>query len=397
MGEARRGSGVGSALLLVLGLASGFSSGCAHAPAEPRSAGARLESLGDCHRAESTRFVFLSDPWINLHHFLYQWARNVPPRLPGDRDPAVEVPESKRIGDLDESERSAWDRAVRFYRERLASRDLVSDRNLVALRDPLGAIACSGGTPDGIAADLRSVLLDAMPVYRRHWWPGHHARNLDWIERLTSALAPYETALADRLADVYGREWPDERIRVDITAYASWHGAYTTNRPNQITIASDPNLRGLKGVDLLFHEISHASFFEQPLLGQLSAAFRDHGTEFPPGLVHVVQFVTASELLRLQLRGRDLRGFKPFAEGLYRSNPEWDRLRRVLEEHWVPFLEGRIERAQALDRIAAELTEPDKASEANHAYHLPAGNSVCTLRIDPGDVDARIGARLAWS
>ncbi|MEA2562604.1 MAG: hypothetical protein QOH06_4108 [Acidobacteriota bacterium] len=394
MGEARRGPAVVSALLLVLGL----SSGCAHAPAEPRSAVhqsvVRLESLGDCHRAESKRFVFLSDPWINLHHFLFQWARNVPPLAPGDPE-AVEVPESRRVGELDERERAAWDRAVRFYRERLVGRDLVHDPNLIALRGPLGEIACAGGTPDSIVADVRAVLIDAMPVYRRHWWPEHLARNEDWIERLTSAIAPYETSLADRLADVYGRPWPDERIRVDITAYSSWHGAYTTNRPNQITMTSNPDLRGVKGADLLFHEVSHASFFEQPLLGQLSAAFRAHGAEPPSDLVHVVQFVTASELLRRQLRGKDLRGFKPFAEALYRSIPEWDRLRRVLEEHWVPFLDGKLERAQALDRIAAELTEHDKASEANHAYYIPVGNSVCTLRIDPGDIDARIRARLA--
>lgn len=388
MGDERRGSTVRAVLLLVLSLASG----CAHAPVETRSARVRIESLGDCHRAGSERFVFVSDPWINLHHFLFQWARNVPQRLPDDRDPVVEVPESRRIGDLDERERSSWERAVHFYRERLANRDLVRDRGLIALRDLLAAIACSGGTPDDIPADLWAALLEAMPVYRRHWWPAHHARNLDWIERLTSALAPYETVVADRLSETYGRPWPEERIRVDVAAYASWQGAYTTNRPNQITIASDPAVRGLKGVDLLFHEVSHSSFFEQPLLGQVSAAFDARGAEPPPGLIHVIQFVTASELLRLELHGGDLRGFTPFATDLYRSIPAWDRYRRALMDHWVPFLKGKLDRTQALDRIAAELTQP---RESNHAYHVPAGNRVCPLWIDSGDLESRIGARLA--
>jgi hypothetical protein len=358
--------------------------------------GARIESFGDCHRTESERFVFYSDPWINLHHFLFQWARNVPqPRL-GEPYMAIEVPESQQIGDLDERERAAWDRAVRFYRERLASQDLVHDSDLIALRDPLAAIACSGGTPDDIAAGQRMALLDAMPVYRRHWWPGHLARNLDWIERLSRVLPLYETVLAGRLAGAYGGQWPAERIRVDVSVYASWQGAYTTNHPNQITVTSDPSVWGVQGVDLVFHEVSHASFFEQPLLGQLSAAFRAHGASPPPGLAHVIQFVTASELVRRQLHGEDLRRFKPLAElaGLFR-NPQWERFRRVLEAHWVPSLEGRLERAEALDRVAAELTKPDTSSEANHAYYVPAGNSVCPLRIDPGDVDARIGARLA--
>src|SRR6202049_4513879 len=364
MSRAYRGPARASALLLVLGLASGLASGCLHAPAGRRGVDVRLESSGDCHRVESERFAFFSDPWINLHHFLYQWARNTPRRQPGDRDPAVEVPENHQIGDLDERERAAWDRAVGFYRERLASRDLVHDPKLIALKDPLAAIACAGGTLDSVAADPRAVLAEAMPVYRRHWWPGHLARSVDGIERLARALAPYETSLAVRLAGAYGGHWPDQRIRVDVTAYASWQGAYTTNHPDQITMESDPDLRGVKGVDLLFHEASHTSFFEQPLLGQVSAAFRAHGADFPPELVHVIQFVTASELLRRELRGRDLRGFRPFAEGLYRINPEMASDRKVVEAHWGPFLEGRLGRAEALDRIAAELTRPHTARDS---------------------------------
>lgn len=328
---------------------------------------ARLESSRDCHRAESERFVFFSDPWINLHHFLFQWARNVPQRQPGDRSPAVQVAESRRIGELDERERSAWERALGFYRERLAGRDLVFDRDLITLRDPLASIACSGGTPDDIAADLRAALLEAMPVYRRHWWPEHLARNLEWIERLAGALAPYEKGMAARLADAYGGRWPDGHIRVDVAAYSSWHGAYTTNRPTQITLSTAPGPRGVKGVDLLFHEVSHAAFFEQPLLREVDAAFHSRGAQPPPGLVHVIQFVTPSALLRRQLRGEDARDYQPFAEavGLYRMNPSWDRFRAVVEAHWVPFLEGRLERAQALGRIAAELGEPPSARSAS--------------------------------
>jgi hypothetical protein len=354
-----------------------------------------LEPSGDCHRTASERFVLYSDPWVNLHHFLYQWARNVPPRKPGDPE-ALEIPESQQIGELDERERAAWDRALLFYREQLASRDLIHDSGLIALRNPLAAIACSGGTPDAIAAGLRAVLLDAMPVYRRHWWPGHLAQDQDWIERLLPALKPNEAVLAGRLADAYGGRWSDERIRVDVAVYASWQGAYTTNDPNQITVASDPRVWGVQGVDLVFHEVSHASFFEQPLLGQLSAAFRAHGAHPPPGLAHAIQFVTASELVRRQLHGEDLRKFKPLAEmaGLFR-NPQWARFKRVLEAHWVPFLAGKLGRAEALDQVAADLTKPDKASETRHAYHLPAGNRVRALWIDPGDVDDRLSARLA--
>lgn len=380
----RRGIDLLAALLLVLGLAAGTSFGCTYAPAVPPSAGAPVESFGDCHRVESERFSMVSDPWINLHHFLFQWARNVPRRQPDDRRPAVEVPERHRLRDLDEGERASWARAVGVYRQRLAGRDIVHDRQLIALRQPLGTIACANGTPADLDPRLRAALLEAIPVYRRHWWPGHLAQNLEWTESLASALAPYEEVLSDRIAEAYGGRWPDERTRVDVTVYASWQGAYTTNRPNWITLTSHPDHRGVRAVDLLFHEVSHASFFEQPFLAHLSAAFRAQGVERPPGLLHVIQFVTPSELIRRELASEDLRGFVPYAElgDLYRRNTSWGELREVVEDHWVSFLAGEIERSEALSRIVAELVEPAPVSEqrgerprlpaANHRSPLPA-------------------------
>ncbi len=389
------GLAVRLALVLVLASATGFTSGCVHATFDHPTSESPVVSSGDCHRVETARFAFYSDPWINLHLFLFQWARNVPQRQPGDRRPVVEVPETRQLGHLGANERSAWEQAVRFYRERLVSRDLVHDRDLIALRDPLATIACDGGTPEDIDADLRAVLLGAMPVYRRHWWPRHLARNLKWIDQLVQTLEPYEKTLASRLADAYGGEWPAERIRVDVTAYASWQGDYTTNRPNQITMESDADVKGLTRVDLLFHEASHASYFEQPLLREVSEAFRAHGAEPPDGLVHVIQFVTPPELIRQLLHGRDLRRFQPFATELFRIYPEWDRFRRILVAHWLPFLEGRLGRDEALDQVADALAKTDTASEMNHAHNVLAGDGVCTFRIDPGHTDAGLRARLA--
>lgn len=360
------------ALLLALELAVGLSAGCATAPATAPPAPAAAPSgttadspaaataeTADCHRVESALFVFHSDPWINLHHFLFQWARGEAERQPGDRRHPVEVAERVELGDLDAAERQAWEGALRFYRERLVARDLLWDRGLVVLRDPLATIACAAGSPDDIAAELHELLPPAMTVYRRHWWPRHHAANRGWIEAVLVELKPYETVLGERLNEVYGgRGWPPEsHLRVDVGAYANHTSAYTTNRPDQVTVTSThPYHRGLNAVEVLFHEASHASYFEQPLLAQLDAAFDPHGLEPPDGLSHVIQFVTPTELLRSLLDDEQRRGFQPYAErvGLWR-NPRWDRYRQVLERHWVPFLHGELERAQALERVAAEL------------------------------------------
>jgi hypothetical protein len=359
-----RGSRSPLIFLLLLGVGSGVVSGCTHAtvPAgDGPAAAAQPASDGDCHRSDSVRFVFHSDPWINLHHFLFEWARNVPERQPGDRRRPVEVTEQAQLGDLDEGERRAWEQALDFYRERLIARDLLFDRDLIALRGQLAAIACSAGSPEDIDAELRTVLVEAMPAYRRRWWPEHHATNLAWIRKRLEELKSHEAVLAERLAQAYGGEWPPERIRVDVVAYASWSGGYTTNRPNQVTISS-VSYKGLEGLEMLFHEVSHASFFEQRILGQLAAAFRQHGAEPPDRLSHVIQFATPPELLRSLLKGEGIASYRSVAERVYGRGGSLSDEYRIVLKHWKPFLDGEIQRAEALNRIAAELA-PRQDSE----------------------------------
>jgi hypothetical protein len=341
--------------LLALGVAGAALAGCTHAGAGAPAAGAQpaSASAGDCYRVESERFVFHGDPWINLHHFLFQWARDGAERSPEDHRRAVEVPEKAQLGDLGHGERQSWQRAVDFYRERLIARPLLFDRDLIALRDQLAAIACSPAGPETLDPEVRTVLVDAMPVYRRHWWPGHDAANKAWIQEEMEELKRFEAPLAGRLAEVYGGEWPPERIRVDVVAYANWAGAYTTNHPDHITIAG-PSYEGLAGVEILFHEVSHASFFEQRILGQVAAAFIPIGLEPPSRLFHAIQFATPAEILRSLLSDEERSGFRSVADGVYQRGPFSEQYQVVLT-YWRPFLDGQVTRAQALHEIATEL------------------------------------------
>jgi hypothetical protein len=313
----------------------------------------------DCYRVQSERFDFHSDLWINLHHFLFQWARASSQPKAGDSRPRVEVPEMEQLRDLTESERQAWDRAVAYYRERLIDGNLLFDRPLIALRGRLGALACAAGGETGVDPELWQVLADAMPVYRGHWWPRHHAANVAWIEERMGQLRSYETVLAKRLAEAYGGEWPPERVRVDVAAYSNWAGAYTTNNPNQLTISSR-DYTGLEGLEILFHEVSHASFFEQRLFGQLATAFRAHGGRPPGRLFHVIQFVTPAVLMRSVLGSERLAGYRSIAERVNAKGSTADQYRVVVKE-WTPFLDGKVTRTEALDRIAATLVQPKSA------------------------------------
>jgi hypothetical protein len=331
---------------------------CVHAPAVPAKAASDAVQAAperDCNVVESERFTFHIDPWINLHHFLYEWARNVPGKLADDYRRPVDVAERTQLGHLTESEQEAWSKAVGFYRERLIQRDTTFDRNLIALRGELGALACADATARIGDAELWAVLTEAMPVYRRHWWPVHHASNAEWIRKEMALLRTYEAVLAGRLAEAYGGEWPAERVRVDVAGYSNWAGAYTTNKPNQLTISSG-DYKDLEGLELLFHEVSHATFFEQRIFGDLAEAFQKHGAELPNPLVHLLQFITPAELLRAQLKGEDLRTFRAVGDQIIERGP-MRPIEPVVRRHWKTFLDGQIDRRTAFERIAADLVQ----------------------------------------
>ena len=192
-----------------------------------------------------------------------------------------------------------------------------------------------------------------MPVYRRHWWPRHHAANVAWFEERMAQLRVNEAVLAMRLAAAYGDERPPKRVHVNVTAYSNWTGAYTTNNPDRLTISSR-DYTGLEGLEVLFHEVSHASFFEQPLFNQLATAFRAPGARPPGRLFHVIQFVTPAALMRFVLGSERLAGCRSIAE---RGNSEGASAEqyRVVVRCWTPFLEGKATRTDALGRIATEL------------------------------------------
>ena len=77
-------------------------------------------------------FEFHSNPWINLHHFLYQWARSEADRDPSDRRRPVEVAETSVT--FASVEWSHWVTALAGYEE-LVGKDLLFDREMLAIKE----------------------------------------------------------------------------------------------------------------------------------------------------------------------------------------------------------------------------------------------------------------------
>lgn len=341
-------------------------------------------------------FEFHSGFWTNLHHFLYQQAR-----LQKVTDNTAGVPggglagQSAKADKLSPSERIAWNSALTYYTRNVADRDLLFNGDLVNYKNQLAELEtcadlsgrsrpqCDAGIPPEIAKALET----AAPVYRAHWWAEHDRLNRAWITSVSSLVRGMGGDMARDLAMFYQARWPPDKIRVDVTCYAGWAGAYTTLDPVDITVSSlDSRDQGLPGFEILFHEASHAlaEFVRDAIVREC----RERGKPIPRDLWHALLFYTTGEIVKRTvsthgLAVRDDSNFtqgppgspdqtaqnktKPdssaytssaytpyaFHEGLY--NRGWGSYLKLLERFWQPYLDGKVEFSVAIARMVSAL------------------------------------------
>lgn len=226
--------------------------------------------------APDSRFALHSDPWINLHHFLYHVARNTlrgEERLRG----RVRISAADREVELSGDEAQIWQEALNTYAA-LGDRDLLFDTKMQRIRQALANGEAAVPVP-GTESEF-DALRAAMPIYRRHWWPVHDQMNHVRMSELRDLLDTYEQPMAARLAEVYESAWPHEPIRVDLSAYGGRHGAYTSSPPDHIVMASGPEwYPRLYGLEILFHETGHLEAFEAGILRASNAGAAAAGVE----------------------------------------------------------------------------------------------------------------------
>lgn len=310
------------------------------------SAGATAQSVFDFH----------SGFWVNLHHFLYLEALVEQPEK-ARRPASLSQDDLTALHALTPQERASWDEAVAYYAHSMVQRDLLFDRDLIAIQIALEDAEASPNL-EGIELppELKSVLQKAAPIYRSHWWPAHDRKNRAWIEQIEPLVAKYGDSLKNSLAKIYETPWPTDRVRVDAVMYANWAGAYTTLYPTRVTIStSEPANPEAGALETVFHESSHALVDKvQAAIDQATVAENAHraGPPFQPGSIwHAVLFYTAGALVAQRIPG-----YVPMADriGLWkRAWPDPDRA--LIEQDWQPHMDGKAGLEPALAKLVSDL------------------------------------------
>jgi hypothetical protein len=301
-------------------------------------------------------FEFHSDFWINLHHFLYLNALAQKPQK-GPHAVAVSEADAAAFHAMSKEERAAWDAAVRYYADSIIQHDLLFDRDLGMVKDELES---GDASPDlsktKMPAELKTILLQAAPIYRKYLWPHHDEQNRRWIAEAQVLVQRYGENLKDALVRIYEVPWPDSPVRVDASVYANQFGAYTTDRPTRPTIStSDPANQGPAALEVVFHETSHGMM--DRVMDAVNAAEagvnvkRQAGAFHAGTLWHAVLFYTAGELVAERIPG-----YVPYAD----KNGLWTRAwpgpdRALIEKDWKPHMGGSASLPEALAHLVNDL------------------------------------------
>jgi hypothetical protein len=241
---------------------------------------------------------------------------------------------------MTDEERRRWDRAVEFYSAGLSKKDAVFDDEMISVSNALA----QSETTTSLPAELRTILDEAAPIYRKVWYPKHTSANVRTIESLTGLVARYGNGVLKRVTQIYDETWPASGAVVQVSGYTNWAGAYSTKGPFIAFSSMDTGTQGLQGMEIIFHEAMHQ--WDESIENRLNRAASRTGISLPPALSHAMIFYTAGYVVRQEVGP----SYVPYAE----ANAMWRQrgmgmFKKSLDDHWRPYLAGTGNLDQAIE------------------------------------------------
>ena len=194
----------------------------------------------------------------------------------------------------------------------------------------------------------------------------HNRANRRWVIGVAPLVREQGVGLSERLAEIYQSKWPKEKIRVEVSVFANFAGAYTTLDPLHVTISStDPRNQGSDALEVLFHESSHGLAI--PVQNAISRECRQREKPIPRNLWHALIYYTTSEVLRPIMQGSTTGATSsgptqkpkvpPMPEELKNNLTQrgWEDYLHVLTTYWQPYLDGRVNFEDAIAHMVSAI------------------------------------------
>ena len=297
-------------------------------------------------QASTPIFRFEADGfWLNLHHFLYVLGRaqNAAPDAKRSAVERAPADQAEGLKGLNEADRKIWADAVSFYANGLSRQDATFDREVFDVTSAMRVPPTATAKALKVDAALLATLEQAAPIYRRVWWPRHQKANNDRVREFAGQLGEHGDTVVAYLTKAYQERWPTNGFQINMSGYANWAGAYSTD-PDLIVISSlDEGTRGSIGLEAMFHEAMHQ--WDRSMMARLSRLSKEHQTPPPRlGITHALIWYTAAEAVRSAIPAHP-----GYAEvlGMWKQKPN-GTFKAGLDAYWKPYLDGKSTLEDAL-------------------------------------------------
>ncbi len=232
---------------------------------------------------------FHSNYWLNFHHFFYEHAsRQQLAKLQEDDLGYVNARDAEIIEALTVEDKALYKQIIEFYRTEVVERPLIRSGNLLhwlQFQPPARVV-----TDTTFGASFTGILNAGKDLYSQHFWQRHDELNKSLLNSYLDIIDSTEGSVISRMTQLSGAEW-NGVVRVDISTYGNWAGAYSPADDNIVVSTIDPFMHSTLFVEFVFHESSHLLFgIKSPFRVALYHASQKMEKDYPRQLWHASMF-----------------------------------------------------------------------------------------------------------
>lgn len=234
-------------------------------------------------------FTFHNNMWMNLYHFFYEQAcHRQKIKLAEDGLVFNNIGDSIRITQLTSEERGLFSKGVDFFKQNIIDQELLNSRRVFKWLQiqPTTQNIIDTAYSKEFTDNLNSL----KTLYEDHFWPRHRKENIELLNNYINLIEKTETTVIRKMEALSGSKW-EGIVRVDLTTYGNWAGAYSPDFDNLVISSIDPMMNSTIFIEFVFHESSHLLFTRNsPFRKSLFFKSKELNIEQPRHLWHAAMF-----------------------------------------------------------------------------------------------------------
>jgi hypothetical protein len=307
----------------------------------------------------SKYFSFQSSQLLNAHLFLYQKALDFNAAAIADEALAIHLLRGQ-TGDLSQKDLLLINSIVRFYKDSLISKDLLNDSVMRHFEDYLAIAGCAklkGKNSWQHTANEQIKLFQ--PFFAKFFWPAIDSANKVWLNTNKVQIKSLENALVPELEKIYKVKLPNEKIRVDLTCFATLSSGAFSFKDSFSHIVFCSSFTGNQGLESIFRQTSY--FLIDKLKRQITLLVKNKGNDKLPELCQHIVLYTTGFLLEKQYKLK-WEKFEPAYEKMTLNNrkPAFNNAIEGCKIFWTPYINGQVSFDLALNNLATYVLQKNK-------------------------------------